>query len=339
MGNNQSGVSNTVERFSIDDSLQVVWRKGKSRKGREGADAWSAEYSIGRRSCELGLSLSFSTTNPTQNQEELTISIKDRVNGYSNDDVEFQLDVTIIEGLLSGNTTLDGPSSIQQLPLCKTVSSQNAVFKSSSFFYGRDNDRKGLIVILRAKTNDDDKKLPNMITVKHYFIATNCSQGVYVVAKIRSNSDGGGLSFQLEKPVAQSKRALQSLFDDVKEKGWKPNPNGSEFATIQLFNQNKGKVPVICSENKSINHNHANGDLFSYSISGYQNVSSLVSTSGYNNGDYNGAVILNNCQVMLLNSYARWEKLLNISKSTENHGFDQSEHDMLSNLLILNRRS
>ncbi|RDX90925.1 hypothetical protein CR513_27165, partial [Mucuna pruriens] len=279
MGNIQSS-NNYSEQFPVDDSFVVALRKTKGRKGREVVDTWSANYySFGRTSCELDLT----RTNCNKHEEELTISICDHATGHANNIVDFQMNMRVQEGLLLANLTLNGPKCIQQLPEKKTPIPQGGVLKSSSFLYGRDTDRKGLIVILRAKTWDDDEVLPYMITVKHYFVAASCSHGVSVMAKIRSNSGDGGLSVQLEKPSTQSKRYMLSMFDDVKGTGWRPNPS------IELSNQNN-EVPVISVGGKN---NPANGNPFSYSISGQQNISSLVSTSGSTNGDYNGSIMGN----------------------------------------------
>ncbi|XP_020205943.1 uncharacterized protein LOC109791099 [Cajanus cajan] len=248
MGNIHSS-NNFSQRFPLDDNSVAVIRKTKSRKGREVVDTWTAEYySFGKTSCELELTKT--------NQQELFISLLDHAPSHANDHVDFRINMSVEEGLLLANVTLNGPRTcMHQLPERKTPIAQGGVLKSSSILYGRDSDRKGLIVILRAKRNDDDKERPYMITLKHYFVAASSSHGVCVVAKIRSD---GGLSVEIEKPSTQPKRDMLHMFDDVKGKGWCPNPSSSDCA-IELFNQNNGKVRVIRFE--GMNNPAANNGL------------------------------------------------------------------------------
>ncbi|KAG5005957.1 hypothetical protein JHK82_023935 [Glycine max] len=108
-------------------------------KGREVVDTWSTEYySFGKKTCG----------NNYNHEQELTITI------------------------LLGKINVNGPRTMLRLPQRKNPIPQGGgvLIKSSSFLYGRDtDDQNGLIVILRARRRDDDKELPIMITVKHYF--------------------------------------------------------------------------------------------------------------------------------------------------------------------------
>jgi len=283
MGNHSS--HNYSERFPLDDYSVAVLRKTKNRKGREVEDNWRADYySCGRRSCELDLT----KTNRNKREEELSISIHDHVSNNAGDDVDFQMKMTLEEGLLLANVSLNGPRCLQQLPERKTPIPQGGVLKSSSFLYGRDNDRKGLIVVLRAKRRDTEEELPYMITVKHYFVSAWCSHGVSVVAKIRSDRGDGGLNVEIEKPCMQPKREVLCIIDDVKGKGWCPNPTSSD-CSMELSNKSSSGG----------NNNNSNAVPFSYSISGQQNISSLISSSGYSNGDYNGSMIFQDCQICI----------------------------------------
>ncbi|CAJ1963252.1 unnamed protein product [Sphenostylis stenocarpa] len=287
---NCHGSNNYSERLPLDDSSVAVLRKTKNRKGREVEDTWRADYySFGKTSCELDLT----KTNRNKREEELSISIRDHVSNNANDDVDFQMNMRVEEGLLSANVTLNGPRCLQQLPERKIPIAQGGVLKSSSFLYGRDNDRKGLIVLLRAKRRDNDEELPYMITVKHYFVSACCSHGVSLVAKIRSDKGDGGLSVEIEKPSMQPKHELLCIFDDVKGKGWCPNPTNSD-CSMELSNKSNGNVPMI---NFGGNNNNPNAIPFSYSISGKQNISSVISSSGCTNGDYNGSLIFQDCQI------------------------------------------
>ncbi|ESW10986.1 hypothetical protein PHAVU_009G255600 [Phaseolus vulgaris] len=289
MGNSH-GSKNYSERFPLDDSSVAVLRKTKNRKGSDVEDTWRADYySHGRRSCELDLT----KTKRDKREEELTISICDHVSNNANDDVDFQMKMRVEDDLLLANVTLNGPRSLQQLPERKAPIPQGGVLKSSSFLYGRDNDRKGLIVVLRAKRRDNDEDLPYMITVKHYFVSAWCSHGVSLLAKIRSDRSDGGLSVETEKPCMQPKHEVLCIIDGVKGKGWCPNPTSSDCSMELATN---GNVPVISSGG---NHNNSNANPFSYSISGQQNISSLISSSGYNKGDYNGSMIFQDCQISI----------------------------------------
>lgn len=214
------------ERFPLDHSSEVVLYKNMSLKGCEVVDTWRAEYNVfGWTSCELNLT----KTNRNNHEQELSISIHDHSPNHDvNDDVDFQMDATVKEELVSANFSLNGQRYMQQLPERKTAMEQGGVLKSSSFLYGRDTDQKGLIVISRAKKSDEDEELPYMITVKHYFVASSCSHGVSAAAKIRSGV--GGLSFEIEKPSTLLKCDMLSMFDDVQGKGWRPNaPHESVF--------------------------------------------------------------------------------------------------------------
>ncbi|KHN14667.1 hypothetical protein glysoja_024762 [Glycine soja] len=244
MGNFQSS-NNYSEMFSLDSSSVVFVRKSKSPKGREVVDTWSADYFLfGRASCELELT----KTNPKNHREELSISIHDHASNHTNDNVYFQVKMSVEEGLLLASSTLNGPRSMQRLPERKNPISQGGgVLKSSSFLYGRDTDRKCLIVILREKRSDDDEELPYMITVKHYFVAACCSHGVSFVAKIRSSD--GGLSVELGKPSIRPKGSLLSMFDDVKGKGWCPDPiepipSQNKNPTIANINPGLQNLPI-----------------------------------------------------------------------------------------------
>ncbi|CAJ1963250.1 unnamed protein product [Sphenostylis stenocarpa] len=272
MGNIHSS-NNYSERFPLDNSSEVVLRKTKNRRWREVVDIWSAEYySFGRTNCKLEL-----TKTNSNNQEVLCISIHDHGSGHASDEVDFQINMRVEEGLLVANVTLNGPRCMQQLPERKIPTAQGGVLKSSSFLYGRDTDRKGFIVILREKGCDDDEELPYMITVKHYFVAACSSHGVSVVAKIRSSGDGG-LSVEIEKASKHPKGELLKMFDDVKGKGWPPGPASCDGA-IEFSNKNNGNVPVM-------------------SMSGLQNISSLLSAAGYTNGNYNGSIIFRDCKIL-----------------------------------------
>lgn len=112
------------------------------RKTKMGERAWSCGhleyYSFGRKTCG----------NNYNHEQELTITI------------------------LLGKINVNGPRTMLRLPQRKNPIPQGGgvLIKSSSFLYGRDtDDQNGLIVILRARRRDDDKELPIMITVKHYF--------------------------------------------------------------------------------------------------------------------------------------------------------------------------
>lgn len=55
------------------------------------------------------------------------------------------------------------------------------------------------------------------------------------MAKIRSDRGDGGLSVELQKPSIRAKRALLSMLDDAKGKGWLPKPSSSD-CTIEFSN-------------------------------------------------------------------------------------------------------
>ncbi|ESW10988.1 hypothetical protein PHAVU_009G255800 [Phaseolus vulgaris] len=273
MGNIHS-TNSYSDRFPLDNYSEVVFLKTKNRKGREVVDTWRAEYhSFGRTTCELQLT----KTTCSNHEEELRISVHDHAASHANDDFDFQMNMSVEDGLLLANVSLHGPRCMQQLPERKIPVAQGGVLKSSSFLYGRDTDRKGLVIILREKRCDDDEELPHMITVKHWFVAARCSQGVSVVAKVRSND--GGLSVEIEKPSKHSKGELLKMFDDVKEKGWCPGTTSCDGG-MEFSNQNNGNVlPVM-------------------NMSGHQNISSLLSSAGYNDGNYNGSVIFRGCKIL-----------------------------------------
>ena len=63
----------------------------------------------------------------------------------------------------------------------------------------------------------------------------------YFVAKIRSDRGDGGLSVELQKPSIRVKRALLSMLDDVKGKGWLPKPSSSDCA-IEFSNKNNSNT-------------------------------------------------------------------------------------------------
>jgi len=276
MGNIHSS-NNYSEGFALDNASEVVLLKTKNRKGREVVDTWSAEYySLGRTSCELELT----KTKRSNHEEELCISIHDHASGHANEDFNFRMSMRVEDGVLVANVTLDGPRSMQQLPERKIPMAQGGVLKSSSFLYGRDNDRKGLVIILREKRCDDDEVLPYMISVKHCFVAARCSQGVSFVAKIRINSGDGGLSVEVEKPSKHHKGELLKMFDDVKGKGRCPGPSNCDGA-IEFSNQKNGNVSVM-------------------NMSGQQNISSVLSGAGYTNGNYNNSIIFRGCKVLLI---------------------------------------
>jgi len=260
MGNIPSS-NNYSERFPLDTYSEVLFRKTKNRRLYEVTNTWSAEYCLLRRtSCELEL------TKITRNnhEEEVFISIHDHTSSHAKDDFDFRVNMKVEESLLVANVSVDGPRSTQQLPERKIAMAQGGVLKSSFFLYdGGDTDRKGLVIILREKRCDDDEVLPYMITVKHYFVAACSSQGVSVVAKIGSNSDGG-LNVEIENPRKHPKGELLKMFDDVK---------GKE-------NQNNGNVPMM-------------------NMSGQQNISAFLSAAGYTNGDYNNSIIFRRCKFWL----------------------------------------
>ncbi|BAT80338.1 hypothetical protein LR48_Vigan635s008000 [Vigna angularis] len=287
---NCHGSCDYSERFPLGDSSVAVLRRTKNRKGHEVEDTWKADYySFGKRSCEYELT----KTNRSKREEEISIDICDHVSNNGKDDVDFHMDMRVEEGLVLANLTLNGPRYLQQLPERKTPMAQGGVFKSSSFLYGRDNDRKGLIVVLRAKRRDNDKELPYMMTVKHYFVSAWCSHGVSLQAKIRSDRSDGGLSFEIEKPYMQSKRDLLSMIDDVKGKGWCPNPTTSDFP-MELSNKSNGNnVPAISFGGKN---NSSDAVPAFYTISGKQNITSLISSSGWTEGNYNSSLIFQDCE-------------------------------------------
>lgn len=265
MGNISSN-NNYSEQFPLDNCSVVALRKTKSRKRREVVDTWSAEYLFERTTCELNMT---KTNRNNYDEQELSISIHDHASTHANDYVDFQMNMRVEERLLNANLRINGPRCMQQPPERKTHMGQGGVFKSSSFLYGRDNDRRGLIVVLRAKNIDDDGTLPYMITVKHYFVAECCSHGVSVVAKIRSGE--GGLSVEIEKPSIESKRSLLSMFEDVKGKGWCPNSNSSDLdRAIELPNQNKYPANPYDSISGQLMTNggnfHGNGNGSIYNI-------------------------------------------------------------------------
>ncbi|MDV3201164.1 MAG: hypothetical protein Q8877_03135 [Sweet potato little leaf phytoplasma] len=143
-------------------------RKTKNLRGRQVKDTWTAEYSIGRTSsrCEICLT---KTNRNKHDDEELSISLHDHEPAPSNEDVDFHMGVKVEQDCLVSKLTINGPSSLLKLPNCKenNPEAQGGVIKSSSFLYGRDTDeRKGLIVILRAKRSDDDGDWPYMIIDK-----------------------------------------------------------------------------------------------------------------------------------------------------------------------------
>ncbi|QCE13342.1 hypothetical protein DEO72_LG11g335 [Vigna unguiculata] len=291
---NYHGSSDYSERFPLGDSSMAVLRRTKNRKGHQVEDTWKADYySCGKRSCEYEL---IKTNRNKREEEELSISIRDHVSNNANDDVDFHMDMRVEEGLVLANLTLNGHRYLQQLPERKTPFAQGGVFKSSSFLYGRDTDRKGLIVVLRAKRRDNDEELPYMITVKHYFASAWCSHGVSLQAKIRSDRSDGGLSFEIEKPNLQNKREMLCMIDDVKGKGWCPNPTSSDFP-MELWNKSDGNVPAIGFGGK--NNNSSDSIPGFYSIIGQQNIKSIISSSGWTNGDYNSSLIFQDCEFYL----------------------------------------
>ncbi|WVZ19848.1 hypothetical protein V8G54_007170 [Vigna mungo] len=266
MGNIPSS-NNYSESFPLDNYSEVLFRKTKNRKLSEVINKWSAEYCLFRRtSCELELT----KITRYNHEEEVFISIHDHTSSYAKDDFDFRINITVENGLLLANVSLDGPRSTQQLPERKVPMEQGGVLKSSFFLYGGDADRKGLVIILREKRCDDDEELPYMITVKHCFVASCSSHDVSVVAKIRSNGGDGGLSVEIEKPRKHPKGELLKMFDDVKGK------------EMEFGNQNNGNVPDM-------------------NISGQQNISALSSSSGYTHGDYNNAIIFRRCIFRLKN--------------------------------------
>ncbi|KAL9315313.1 hypothetical protein ACSQ67_016314 [Phaseolus vulgaris] len=99
-----------------------------------------------------------------------------------------------------------------RLPVCKTPMAQGGVLKASSYLYGTHTDRKGLVVLSKARTHDDDKMC--------------------------GTSDDGGFSVEIEKPSKHSKGELLKMFDDVKANGWWPHPTSS-IGQSRLPNQNK----------------------------------------------------------------------------------------------------
>ncbi|KAL9314909.1 hypothetical protein ACSQ67_020361 [Phaseolus vulgaris] len=253
MGNTQS--SNYSEQYPLGNSPLIFLRKTKFGRGPEALHTWTAHYNSFRSTCELELT----KTNADYNQDqELTISIHDHASTHPNDYFKFTLDVTVKQGLLLGDAQVTGTASVLRLPVCKTPMAQGGVLKASSYLYGTHTDRKGLVVLSRARTHDDDKVLPYMITVKHYFFSADYSHGVSLAAKICSTSDDGGFSVEIEKPSKHSKGELLKMFDDVKANGWWPQPTTSDWP-IQLPNQNNN-IPAIPSynNNRSIN----NGGLF-----------------------------------------------------------------------------
>jgi len=213
----------------------VFLHKTKFGRGPEAFNIWTAQYNSFRSTCELQLL----KTNADYNQnQELTISIHDHALTYPNDYFKFKLDVSVKEGLLLGDAHVTGSASMLRLPVCKTPMAQGGVLKASSYLYGTHTDRKGLVVLSRARTHDDDKVLPYMTTVKHYVFSTDYSHGVSLMAKMCSTSDDGGFSVEIEKPSKHSKGELLKMFDDVKANGWWPHPTSSDWP-IQLPNQNK----------------------------------------------------------------------------------------------------
>lgn len=263
MGINISSSNNYSERFPIDGSSMVALRKTKIQKWRQVVDTWSAEYyTLGRTTCELDLTKTIS-----KHEEQISISIHDHPTDHAKDNFDFQMSIRVKEDLLLNNFNLNGPRSTQQLPERKTPIAHGGVLMSSSFLYGSDTDRKGLIVFLRAKRNDESGLLPYVIAVKHYFVAACCSHGVSVVAKIRRGGHGG-LSVELEKPSKEHKHDLLSMFDDVQGKGWCPDPSSSDCP-----------IEIIPSQNK----NPANANP------GHQNPTVAIGNGGYFEGNGNGS--------------------------------------------------
>ncbi|CAJ1963258.1 unnamed protein product [Sphenostylis stenocarpa] len=257
MGNTHT--SNYSEWFPLDDSSAILIRKTKFGRGVE---TWTAEYNtFGRRNCELELT---KTNGDYRHEQDLTISIHDHASDHAKDYTDFQMKVSVKNDLLLGDISVDGPASMLRLPQCKIPNAQGGVLKSSSFLYGSDTDRKGLLVMSRARTHDDDKELPYMITVKHYFLDVCCSHGASLEAKVRSNSGDGGLSVEIEKPSKHPKRELLKIFDDVKGNGWWPDPSSSDWA---------------------MDKNPANPNPFpSYIMRG------LIGNGGYVKGNGNGSI-------------------------------------------------
>ncbi|KAK7354848.1 hypothetical protein VNO80_20388 [Phaseolus coccineus] len=265
MGNTQT--SNYSEQFPLGNSPVLFLRKTKFGRGPEAVHTWTAQYNSFGSTCELELA----KTNGDNNQDqELTISIHDHASNQPNDYVKFKLDVSVKESLLLGDANVTGTASVLRLPMCKIPMAQGGVLKASSYLYGTDADRKGLVVLSRARTHDDDKVLPYMITVTHYFFSAYYSHGVSLVAKICSISDDGGLSVEIEKPSKHPKTELLKMFDDVKAKGWWPDPTSSDWP-IELPNQNK---------------NPANANPFP----SYHNIRSIISNGGYVYGNRNGCL-------------------------------------------------
>jgi len=263
MGNSQT--SNYSEEFPLSNSPVVFLRKTKF--GPKAVHTWTAQYKSLGSTCEL-----LAKTNGDYNKkdQQLTISIHDHA---SNDYVKFKFDVSLKEGLLLGDADITG-TTVLRLPMCKIPIAQGGILKATSYLYGTHTDRKGLVVFSRARTHDDDELLPYMITVKHYFFSACYSHGVSLVARICSTSHDGGLKVEIEKPSEHPKTELLKIFDDVKARGWWPDPNSSDWA-IQLPNQN----------NNPSNPNH----FPSYGVISR----CLIHNDGCVNGNGNGCLIIN----------------------------------------------
>jgi len=263
MGNTQT--TNYSEQFPLSNSPLIFLRKTRFGKGREAVDTWTAEYNACGGICELELA----KTNADQKQnQDLTISIRDHASNHTSDYVTYKMEVSLKMGLLSGDVTVNGPSTMLRPPQCKLPTAQGGVLKSSAFFYGTDAERMGLVVMLRARTHDDDDELPYMITVKHYFFSAYYSHGVSLVAKMCSNGEKL-LKIEIEKPSKHSKGELLKMFDDVKVRGWWPDPTSSDWALkLLLPNQNDNPVP---------SNNNTKG---------------LINNGGHVNGNGNGSIIV-----------------------------------------------